>query len=128
MRAQGSKLNQKMEQVIASLLVEPTVQAAVKVAGISEATLWRWMQLQEFQDVYRQAKRQVVSHAITQLQQATSEAVRVLRDIMTNPDSKDSARVTAAKTVLDTALKAVEMEDLSARVETLEKGVDETGT
>ena len=46
---------------------------------------------------------------------------------MVKPESIDSARVTAAKTVLEFAVKGIELEDLSARVEQLEKLSKERG-
>ena len=121
MKGHGEKLTRKQEQAIAALLVEPTIQAAAKVAGVGDATLWRWMQTDDFQAAYRQAKQKVVGHAITQVQQAAGEAVETLRQVMSDPENPASSRVTAAKAVLETALKTVELEDLIARVEKLEQ-------
>jgi len=50
----------------------------------------------------------------------TGEAVDVLRKVMTDSDNPAGSRVTAARIILDTALKVVEMEDLESRIATLE--------
>ena len=58
--------------------------------------------------------------AVGQLQAACSVAVVALIDISQDVNSPASARVSAAKTVLELALKSVELEDLAVRVEELE--------
>ncbi len=83
------------------------------------------MQQPDFQDRYRAAKRQVVEQSITRLQQVTSEAVDVLREIMLDREATASSRVSAAKAVLEMAVKAVEVEDLAARLEELERVLEE---
>ena len=55
-----------------------------------------------------------------QVQQATGEAVATLRQVMQTADAPASAKVSAAKTILETAVKAVELEDLEARIVALE--------
>ena len=55
-----------------------------------------------------------------QVQQATGEAVETLRKVMQAADAPASARVSAAKTIFETAVKAVELEDLEARIVALE--------
>ena len=62
----------------------------------------------------------MVQHAIVQVQRATAEAVETLRAVMHDSESPASARVSAAKTILDTAIKAVELEDLEQRLTALE--------
>lgn len=121
MKGHGEKLSRKREQAIAALLVHPTLGQAAQAIGIGEASLWRWLQDNDFQAEYQQARRQVVSQAIGQLQQATGEAVQCLRDIMGNPDAPGHARVSSAKTVLEVAIKSVEIEDLERRIRDLEK-------
>jgi len=51
----------------------------------------------------------VVQHGITQVQRATGEAVETLRSVMQDAEAPASARVSAAKAILDTAVKAVEL-------------------
>lgn len=64
---------------------------------------------------------EAVSLAITKLQQVCGEAVETLREIMCNKENPPSSRVTAARTVLEMAIKAVELEDLAEKVEELEQ-------
>lgn len=117
----GEKASRKREIFIACLLTEPNIREAAKKAGIGENTGWRWLQDPDFQKDYQEARRMAVSQAIAQLQQATTEAVATLRYIMNNNQATTASRVSAARIVLDTALKAVELEDLALRIEILEQ-------
>jgi uncharacterized protein (UPF0147 family) len=102
-------------------LESPTIQQAAKVAGIGEVTLWRWLQIPEFKEAYREAKKKTVSQAINRLQQLTGEAVETLRTIMNDNENPSNVRVTAAKTIIEQSIKATELEELLRRVEELEK-------
>jgi hypothetical protein len=101
------------------LLSEPTIEAAATRAGISEPTLWRWLADPAFQRRYRDARRQVVEHAVSGLQRASGEAVDTLRRNLTC--GVPAAEISAAKSIMDFSLKAVELVDLAERVEELEQ-------
>jgi hypothetical protein len=114
-------LTPRQEQTITALLGQGSLQAAAAASGINEKTLRRWLRDDAvFQIAYREARRQVVQQAIVQVQQATGEAVATLRQVMQAADAPASAKVSAAKTILETAVKAVELEDLEARIVALE--------
>jgi hypothetical protein len=116
----SSKLTRKQDQAIAALLSCPSILDAARQSGVAEVTLYRWLKLDGFQAGYTTARRAVVQQAIVQLQSACGEAVETLRVIMRDPEAPASARVSAAKTILETAVKAVELEDLEARLTALE--------
>jgi hypothetical protein len=121
MNGHGEKLSRRQEQAIAALLTAPTIGEAAQAAGISEPTLWRWLQRDDFQAAYRHARREAVSQAIAHLQRVSGEAVETLRAVMTDAEKPAGARVTAARAVLELAIKAVEIEGLEARIADLEE-------
>ena len=123
MKGHGEKLSRNQERAIAALLVHPTMLAAAAAAGVGEVTLWRWLQIPEFKEQYRLARREAVSQAVGHLQGACSVAVVALTDVAQDVNCTASARVSAARTVLELALKGVELEDLAVRVEELESQV-----
>jgi phage terminase small subunit len=114
-------LTRRQENFITALLGCPTILQAAHTAGIAVATATRWLKEPAVQAAYREARRAVVQHAIVQVQQATGEAVETLRAVMQDPDAPASAKVSAARTILETAIKAVEIEDLDARITALEQ-------
>jgi hypothetical protein len=121
MSGHGEKLSRKQEQGIRALLLQPTLVDAATAIGVDERTLRRWLREDAaFQIAYREARRAVVQHAIAQVQHATGEAVATLRQVMQDPEAPASARVSAAKAILETAVKGIEIEDLAARIAILE--------
>jgi hypothetical protein len=124
MRASG-EISRKQEQAIAALLTCSSIADAVQQCGMAESTLYRWLKETAFRAAYREARRQVVQQAIGQLQQATGTAVQTLVTIMQYAEASASAKVSAAKAILETAVKAVEIEDLAARISALEQHLKE---
>jgi len=91
----STKLNRKQEAVIAALLTEPTHAAAAATAGVSEATLHRWLLLPEFQAAYRKARRAAVESAIGRLQQRAGKAVETLENRPFHGDQVVRSRFTS---------------------------------
>ncbi len=117
----SSDLTPKQEKALSSLLSSPSLEHAAKTAGTTTVTLWRYLQDDAFKSAYRAARREVVNHAVTRLQQACSGAVDVLCAVATDQDAPAGARVTACRTILEIAFKAIEIDDLAARIDALEK-------
>ena len=61
---------------------------------------------------------------MARLQQASSAAVSTLLNIMVDPDAPASTRVRAADSVMSHAAKAIEIEDIEARVTDLERAAE----
>jgi DNA-binding MurR/RpiR family transcriptional regulator len=121
MNPSTEKLTPKQETALLALLDNSTIEAAYKAAGISKATMWRFMQDANFQARYRQARRQLVETAIAQLQSDCTIAVRVLREVAEDTEAPASSRVAAAKTIIEQSVAAIELTDLQERLERLEE-------
>jgi len=100
--AEGRGLTSKQEGGIAALLSQPTHVAAAALAGVSESTLYRWLQVPAFRAAYRQARRELVEAAIGRVQAAAGQAVEVLVSIA-HKGRRDGDRVRAAVAILDHA-------------------------
>ena len=124
MKGHGAKFSRKKEEAIVALLLQRNVDEAAKSIGISTQTLVRWMKLPEFQIAYREARRAAYGQSIARLQQATTAAVSTLLKVMVDTNSPASTRVRAADSVLNHATKAMENEDIDARVAALEQAAD----
>lgn len=120
----GEKQSRKRELLICALLVEPTIEKAAAKVGIGSSTAFRWLQEPDFRAEYQQARKQAVSQAIAQLQQATTQAVITLVEVMNDREATPASRVSAAKTVLEMSMKAIELDDLATRIERLEKALE----
>ena len=118
----GSKRPQREDAALAALLSEPTIEQAATTAGISEPTLWRWLADPSFKARYREARRQVVEQAVSALQRAAGESVEALRRNLTC--GAPTAEIAAAKAILEQAFRGIEVLDLAARIEQLERTRD----
>jgi transposase-like protein len=117
----GSQFRRKKEQAIVALLSQRTIEDAARTIGVGPNTLTRWLKLPEFQEEYRLARRQAVGQTTARLQQASGAAVTTLLKVMVDNDSPAASRVRAADTVLEYALRAMELEDIEARISRLER-------
>src|SRR5687767_1896743 len=124
MTGHGAKYGRKREEAIAALLAQRNAQEAAHAVGVSAKTLLRWMNVPEFQAAYRQARRNAFGQCIARLQQASGAAASTLLKIMLDPNAPASARLRAADSILNHAAKAIEMEDIEARVSHLEHAAE----
>ena len=119
-----AKLTPKQLQAVAALLTSPGIQQAATAAGVPESTLRRWRGLPAFRDAMRVATEELWQSIARQLQSNASLAVDTLVEVCRTGD-KDSARVAAARWLLELSLKTREQLDLSARLEAVEAAVRE---
>ena len=120
MKPPGGKFGRKKEDAIAGLLTQRNIEEPAKVAGIGANTLLRWLKVPEFQTAYREARRAAFGQAVARLQQGTSAAATTLLKTMIDPATPASVRVRAAEAIFNHAAKAIEIEDIEARVAALE--------
>jgi len=115
------ELRGRQAQAIPALLSEPTLQAAARTAGIGERTLRRWLPEDPgFIAAYRHARSEAMRQATARLQAAAGDAVDTPRELMSLKKRPD-VRARAALGIIAAASKAEELENLAARIETLER-------
>lgn len=119
------KITPRQERAVVALVQQPTIREAAELLKVNEVTVYRWLRDRNFQAAYRRARLEAVRQATARLQQACGQAVQTLVDVQADFCSSSSARVRAAKAILDLAYKAVEIEDLDERLRALEETADE---
>jgi transposase-like protein len=125
-KGHGSKFDRKHEEAIAALLTQRNVEDAARAVGIGISTLLRWMKEPEFEAAYREARRAAFGQSVARLQQGSSAAASTLLKVMIDPSTPPSTKVRAADSVLDHAAKAIEIEDIDARLTELERTAEAT--
>ena len=116
----------RKEKALQALLVSRTRAEAAKAAGIGESTLREYLKDQEFLERYREAFTGVIESATRQAQQSLTLAISTLTEIMGNTDEQATARIQAARSTLEYALKLTEKTDILEQLRELEKWRDET--
>ena len=125
MRGHGAKFTRKKEEAVAALLSQRSVEDAARAIGVNANTLLRWLEIPDFREAYRQARREAVHQAVARLQQATGAAGLTILKLMTDPNVPAAVRLRAAECVFDHAIKGIELEDIEARLAELERTADE---
>src|ERR1017187_2039889 len=126
MPANVSKLTPKQEEPGLALLTNPGGDNAGRAVGIAPRTLYRWMNEPVFDKAYRKARRDAFGQGTARLQQASSAAVSSILKIMVDQHAAASTKLRAAELVLTHGAKAIEIEDVEARVSELERAAEET--
>jgi hypothetical protein len=127
MTPSGAKFGRKMEDAVAALLTQRSIEEAARSVGISTRTMLRWMKEPEFDAAYRAAKRAAYGQAIARLQQAMPLAVQMMLKVLMAPDTPASVRVRAAEVIANHSHKAIEIEDVEARVTALKEAAGDQG-
>lgn len=121
--AHDGTLTIRQEKALTALLSESSIREAATLCKIPERTLWRWLRETPFAEAYQRLRRDTLAQSTTKLQQASGAAAACLVDTLKDAAAPYSARVTAAKLVLDFAYRAVELEDVQNRVGRLERAL-----
>jgi len=118
------KLGRKQEEAILALLTNRSIEDAARASNTPARTLYRWLKEPELDSAYRAAKRAAYKQSIARLHQASSAAVSTLMKVMVDPGTPASTKVRAADSILGHTAKAIEIEDIDARVSELERVAD----
>jgi transposase-like protein len=125
MTGHGSKFGRKKEQAIIALLSQRNIEEAAKSIEVAPNTLLRWLREPGFDAAYREARRSAFAQSVSRLQQASTAAVTTVLKIMVDPLTPASVRLRAADIVLDRTGKAIELEDIEARLAALEQAMQD---
>jgi hypothetical protein len=82
------------------------------------------MKLARFHAAFRAAKWAVYSQAIGRLHQMSAAAVSTLGKVMVDPSTPAAVKVRSADSILNHTTKAIETENLEARLTELERAND----
>lgn len=119
----------RKEKALSALLTSRTRAEAAKAAGIGESTLRGYLRDDpEFQARYKEAFGELVQDATRQAQQAIAPALDALQEIVENPREQSQARIQAARSTLEYALRLTGQLDIIDRIQALEDAVKEDET
>jgi len=105
--------------LLAALAGGATNAEAAKRAGIGESTVYRRLKEVAFRTQVNDARRAMVERAVALLADASAEAVLTLRALLTA--ESDTARLGAARSILELGSKLRESVEMEARLSELEQ-------
>jgi len=113
----------KKLKAIEALIACDTIDEACTVSGVTRSTMYRYLKEPLFEKELKRAKRQLINRAVLRLQQSCRDAAIALAEICRDKEAPPSARVAAAREILASSLKAIEIEELEVRIEQLEQKI-----
>lgn len=113
-------LTGKKLKAVEALIACDTIDEACTVCGVTRSTIYRYLKEPLFEKELKTAKRQLINRAILRLQQTCGDATRALAEICRDKKAPPSSRVSAAKEILSSALKSIELEEFEDRLKRLE--------
>jgi len=116
----GEKFSRKKESAIAALLACPTLTEAASSCEIAESTIRRWLKDETFSRRYAEARRRTLETTVNLLRQKALGGVVTLSEISENKQAPATARVSAARSLVELAIKAAELQEISERLDALE--------
>ena len=126
MKGHGSKSSRQRDEAIIALLTHRNIEEAARAVGHSPNTLRRWLKQPEFDAAYREAKREMFSQSLARLQNASPAAVSTIIKLTLDASTPAATKLRAAESILDRAAKAMETEDIPARLTAVEQAVEAT--
>ena len=113
-------MSEEQRDILAALMAYPTKTAAAKALRISRGALYRQLAEPELREAYDELRAAAIADATDSLQTVAEQAVSVLHEIANDPGVVPNVRVSAASKLLDTAIKAHELQDVMQRLAVLE--------
>lgn len=115
-------MTSRQKKALAALLSAPTIRAAALAAGVNYSTLRRWIAEDvDFRRAYSEEMAVLVENAANQARQGMTEAVSVLRAIVRDEDAPQTNRLAAAKVIIESGSRLIEMQSYEARITELER-------
>ena len=103
------RLPLRQHRAIECLIIYPTTAEAARKAGVSLATLYRWMKTPTFREVYRRRHAAALLHVI---EQTGDHLVKVFEDLAVHRNSPDPrVRLQVDKIILDYHHSALTRQD-----------------
>jgi hypothetical protein len=121
MRPFSEALTRKQQHAILALLSNRSVEDAARACNTPVRTIFRWLKDPEFDSAYRAAKKAAFGQGVARLHHLTSAAVSTLGKVMLDAGTPPATKVRAADTILNHTVRAIELEDLEARLAELER-------
>jgi hypothetical protein len=109
--------------LVQAFLFGSTWSQAAEFAKCSETTVHRRMKSRAFQAKLRAARKSLISRTVDRLSTLALQAANVLGELLSS--TNECVRMSAARTLLESAFSARKIEELEARIAQLEGSDDE---
>lgn len=113
----------KQQKAITALLSERTTRDAAKAAGVSEKTLYQWLNEPAFRAALREAEKSILDDVTRRLSAGASLALDTLKKLVQSA-RHESTKLRASVAWLELSLKYRDMHDIEERLTALEAAIN----
>ena len=115
-------LNRRQLKAIPVILQAKTITEGCEAAGITLQTFYEWYRNNDFRMEFIKQRQEIIDLALHELKTLTGEAVDVLRDLLRAEG--EGVRLRTALGVMEHVGKFIEIENLEARIEAIERRIE----
>lgn len=108
--SQAKLSEEKKQQIIATLITEPTKKQACEKLGINPRTLYNYLHDEDFMQDYRLAVNTVVDETIIELKSAMRNGARMLNDMILDEEETTENKLKAVRIAIEAGVKLAERE------------------
>ena len=109
------------EIILSALIAAGSIRAAAKIAECSETTIRTRLNDNDFRQRYEQAKGAILTEACDAISARLTRAIDTLCEVLEDTENAATVRVSAADSLLRHGLRYVEVANILARLEAIEK-------
>ena len=113
--------NTRRDAVLTALVSGSTIKGAARLTGVNEKTIRKWLSESEYSGKVAEARADVTRSILASLKSKAETAITTLDDIMTGQKVSAHAKVQAARTIIEYAVKSIETVEVIERIEELER-------
>jgi hypothetical protein len=117
----SGKFNRRKIAALASLLECSTITEAAAHCKINERTLRRWLADENFSERYHAECGRLLDGAIDALRGKSLAAVETMTGMSSGVIPASSARLSAARAIVELAIRGTELQELEERLSDLEE-------
>ena len=113
-----TSLTHRQMAALPHIVASPTLSQGARSANIGRATLYRWLQDEEFRQALNRLRSEAADLATSELQALMLKGIMVLSQAMEDPSPDIKLR--AARATLYLALKVKDIEEIQRRLELID--------
>ena len=98
----------KRKRIISVLITTPTRSEACKILGITERTLYNYMQDDTFRAEYKEVVSCIINETEAKTKEAGLKAINHLMSVIDNPQVDELTKIKADRLILDHLTKMIE--------------------
>lgn len=120
-------MTQKQIKFLACLLENSSTSKAIKAAGISSATAYKWLKDEAFRRELERKKAEMLTSVSGYLQNSLASCCETLMEIVKDPETSAQVKINAISLIFQNARSFTEQTEILARMSRIEDALEESG-